>query len=145
MTNSSMSPKMAGSEPMSPPRSRLRYSRAASPIVAAWTLSLSKPTLSGAPESTALSVWWVMSVSSDVCGRGVLGDAQVARAAGGDQLHDLAVGDVLGGDVGSHATQVERGDPVGDLQDVAHVVRDEHDTEAAVGQPADEVEDLSGL
>ena len=43
------------------------------------------------------------------------------------------------------AAQVEGGDAVGDLEDVGHVVRDEHDAEAAVGQPAHQVEDLAGL
>ena len=51
----------------------------------------------------------------------------------------------LAGDVGGHPAEVERGDPVGDLEHVGHVVRDEHDAEAVVGEPADQVEDLAGL
>ena len=51
----------------------------------------------------------------------------------------------LVGDVGGHPAEVERGDPVGDLEDVVHVVRDQHDAEAVVGEPADQVEHLAGL
>ena len=73
---------------------------------------------------------------------GALGEAEVAGAAGGDQLDDLAVGDVLAGHLGGDPAEVERGDAVGDLEDVVHVVGDEHDAEAVVGEPADEVEHL---
>ena len=41
--------------------------------------------------------------------------------------------------------EVERGDPVGDLHHVVHVVRDQYDAAPLVGQAAYEVEDLAGL
>src|SRR6476469_8889196 len=77
--------------------------------------------------------------------RGVLGDAEVPGASGSDELDDLAVGDVLRGDVCGHPSAVEGGDPVGDLEDGAQFVGDQHDAEAAVGETTDEVEDLAGL
>ena len=73
------------------------------------------------------------------------GEAEVARAARGDQLDDLAVGDVAGRHLRDHPAQVEAGDAVGDLEHVGHVVADQHDAEALLGQPADEVEHLAGL
>ena len=48
-------------------------------------------------------------------------------------------------DVGGDPAEVQRGDPVGDLEDVVHVVRDQHHAEAVVGEPADQVEHLAGL
>src|SRR5262249_36281550 len=61
------------------------------------------------------------------------------------ELDDLAVGDVGAPDVGGDAPQVQRGDPVGDLEHVVHVVRDEYDAVAGLGEAADQVEDLPGL
>src|SRR3954447_2814801 len=78
----------------------------------------------------------VMSGSSGRLGGGGRGDADVARAPCGDQLDDLAVVGVLALEIGGDAAEVERGDAVGDLEHVDHVVRDEHDAEALIGQPA---------
>ena len=48
-------------------------------------------------------------------------------------------------DLGSDPAEVEGVDAVGDLHDVVHVVRDQHDPNAVIGQAADEVEHLAGL
>ena len=73
------------------------------------------------------------------------GQPDVAAASGGDQLHDLGGAGVLGPHLGGHPTEVERRHPVGDLHDVVHVVRDQYDAAALVGQAAYEVEHLTGL
>ena len=52
---------------------------------------------------------------------------------------------VLGFDLGGDPAEEQRVDPVSHLHDVVHVVRDEHDADAGVGEPADQVEDLAGL
>src|SRR6478672_12811408 len=121
-------------------------------MLAAWRLSLSKPLgAAGAAAPVWVSGSTVMGGlrsclgGSDGRGRGVLGDAEVPGASGSDELDDLAGGDVLRGDVCGHPSEVEGGDPVGDLEDVAHVVGDQHDAEAAVGETSYEVEDLAGL
>src|SRR5262249_24202689 len=46
---------------------------------------------------------------------------------------------------GRDLAEVQHRDLVGDLHDVVHVVRDQHDGEALVGQPPHQVEHLSGL
>ena len=46
---------------------------------------------------------------------------------------------------GHHPPQVERGDAVGDLEDVGHVVADEDDAEALLGEAPHQVEHLAGL
>src|SRR5829696_711942 len=104
-------------------------------MLPACRLSLSKPLVAGAGALDWVSGSTVMMglrSFSDGHVRGALGDAEVSGASGSDELDDLAVVDVLRGDVRGHTSEVERGDPVGDLEDVAHVVRDQHDAEAAV-------------
>ena len=46
---------------------------------------------------------------------------------------------------GHHPPQVERGDAVGHLEDVGHVVADEDDAEALLGEAPHQVEHLAGL
>ena len=69
----------------------------------------------------------------------------VTRAAGGDQLDHLGVVDVLGAHLRGHLAQEQAGDRVRHLEDVVHVVRDQHDAEAVLREPADQVEHLLGL
>ena len=70
---------------------------------------------------------------------------EVARAARGDQLDHLVVVDVLGLDLRHHPPQEQAGDVVRDLEDVVHVVGDQHDADAVVRQPAHQLEHLLGL
>ena len=67
------------------------------------------------------------------------------QRAGGDGLDDLALGDVLRRELGDVLAEPQDRDPVGDLEDVVQVVRDEHDAEALLAQALDEVEHLAGL
>ena len=69
----------------------------------------------------------------------------VPGAAGGDQLDDLPVVDGLGVHLRGHLPEVQARDVVGHLEDVVHVVGDQDDREAVVGEPADQVEHLLGL
>src|SRR3954453_17462274 len=86
-----------------------------------------------------------IGVSDSYLGDGGRLDPQIARAAGGDELDDPGPVDLGDRYVGGDASQVQGGHPVGDLEDVDHVVGDEDDGVAGVGQPADEVEHLAGL
>src|SRR4051794_20125589 len=71
--------------------------------------------------------------------------AEGAAAAGGDELDDLPRRGVLLEDLCRDAAEVQDVDAVCDLHHVVHVVRDEHDADARVRQPAYEVEHLPGL
>src|SRR4051794_28952806 len=138
-------PATAGSAPRSPPRTRLTQPRTYPPTESS-TTSPSKPDcgagFSGASVADGCTVLDIGSDSYFGGGRGC--DAQIARAAGGDEFDDAGAVDLGDGHVGGDAPEVEGGHPVGDLEHVDHVVRDEDDRVAVVGQPADEVEHLPG-
>src|SRR4051794_41949364 len=91
--------------------------------------------------------WTVLDigVSDSYLGDGRRGDTEIARPAGGDELDDPGAVDLGGGPVRRNPPQVERGDAVGDLEDVDHVVGDEYDRVTGVAHPADQVEHLAGL
>ena len=75
-----------------------------------------------------------------------LGDARdLRRHARGDRLDDLLLGRLVALVDADVAAEAQDGDPVGDLEDVVQVVRDEHDREAPVGEALDEVEHLARL
>src|SRR3954452_15831936 len=83
--------------------------------------------------------------ASDALVGGGRRQADVAAAAGSDQLDDLRRTALLRVDHGGDAAQEEDGDAVGDLHDVVHVVRDQHDAQPLVGESSYEVEDLTCL
>src|SRR3954454_12675405 len=151
MTASTTSPSTAGRAPMSPPRRRSTYSWTAPRTVVARTSCAKSCPATLAPGAVScvtlllLSGVAVIVRPSGGLRRGGHGDAEVAGAARSDQLHHAAVVHLGRLDVGRHPAQVQGRDPVGDLEDVDHVVRDEQDAQPAVGQPADEVEHLPGL
>ena len=76
---------------------------------------------------------------------GVRHPGHVVERAGGDGVDDLLLRRVRPVEHGDPLAEPEHGDPVGDLEDVVEVVRDDHDAQAALGQPAHEVEHLAGL
>ena len=67
------------------------------------------------------------------------------QRAGRDRVHDLLLRHVRFREHVHRLAEPQHGDPVGDLEDVVQVVRDEHDADAAVGEAADEVEHLARL
>src|SRR3954470_13784686 len=145
------SPSTAGRAPMSPPRSLSTYSWTAPRTVVARTSCAKSCPATLAPGAVScvtlllLSGVAVIVRPSRGLGRGGDGDAEVAGATCGDELHHAAVVDLRRRDVGRDPAEVQGGDPVGDLEDVHHVVRDEQDPESAVGEPAHQVEHLAGL
>ena len=68
-----------------------------------------------------------------------------ARRPARDQLDDLRARRVLGPHLRRRLAQVEDVDRVRDLEHVVHVVRDQHDRQAGVGQPAHQLQHLLGL
>src|SRR3954452_2421969 len=144
-------PSTAGRAPMSPPRSLSTYSWTAPRTVVARTSCAKSCPATLAPGAVScvtlllLSGVAVIVRPSRGLGSGGDGDAEVARAPRGDELHHAAVVGLRRRDVGRDPAEVQGGDPVGDLEDVHHVVRDEQDPESAVGEPAHQVEHLAGL
>src|SRR4051794_28896446 len=73
------------------------------------------------------------AVMSHSCGRAAGWQADGAGPAGGDQLDQLLLVDLLAVHDGRHPAEVEHRDAVGDLQHVVHVVADQHHGDALVG------------
>src|SRR4051812_3377414 len=86
-----------------------------------------------------------MPRASDALVGGGRRQADVAAAAGSDQLDDLRRTALLRVDHRCDAAQEEDGDAVGDLHDVVHVVRNQHNAKTLVSEAAYEVEDLTCL
>src|SRR4051794_38109183 len=151
MTASTPSPSTAGRAPRSPPRRRSTYSWIAPRTVVARTSCAKSCPATLAPGAVScvtlllLSGVAVIVRPSRGLGSGGDGDTEVAGATSGDELHHAAVVDLRRRDVGRDPAEVQGGDPVGDLEDVHHVVRDEEHAEPPVGQPAHQVEHLAGL
>ena len=144
MTPRTSRPSTAGRPPGSPLRTRETYSRKASPEYrAAWCRRGSSPRGSSARLGAALggaaAVGQLASVRHGpphaLSYGGGGGQPDVAAAPGGDQFDDLTGGRVRALDLGGDPAEVERVDAVGDLHDVVHVVRDQHDAES-VCRPA---------
>src|SRR3954451_4460333 len=142
-------PSTAGKAPGSPDRRRSMYERAAPATVRRSTSSekspAGRPGCAAPPVVSALVLGVVMARPSDALVGRRRSQPDVAAAARSDQLDDLRGAAVLRLDDGRDASEVEGGDPVRDLHDVVHVVRDQDDAEALVGEAADEVEDLTRL
>src|SRR3954452_24949883 len=135
MMTRTIRPSTDGKAPGSPVRSFPTYSRNAPGIVRVSTSRLKLLARSGRA-SPAL----VRSVDEDTSHhlvRGGGGEADGAAAAGGDQFDELGRRTVLLLYLGGDLAEVQRHDPVGDLHDVVHVVRDEHYPEARVGEAPD--------
>src|SRR5690625_3627714 len=145
-TKSAARPKMAGSAPMSPPRTRSIHAASAPRRVVARS-SPAKAMLcsAGAALSRSVVLSTVMAGSSHRMGGRVRRDTQVARATRGDQLDDPTVVELGGWYVGGDTSEVQGGDAVGDLEHVDEVVRDEHDTVPVVGKTTDQAEHLTRL
>src|SRR3954447_16466481 len=143
-------PSTAGSAPGSPDRRRSTYERVALATVRRSTSSekspAGRPGCAGRPAASALVCGVVMTrAPSDALIDGRRRQSDIATASGSDQLDDLRRAALLGVHHCRDPPEVEGGDAVGDLHDVVHVVRDEDDAEALVGQAADEVEHLTRL
>src|SRR3954452_11136045 len=143
-------PSTAGSAPGSPDRRRSTYERVALATVRRSTSSekspAGRPGCAGRPAASALVCGVVMTrAPSDALVDGRRRQSDIATASGSDQLDDLRRAALLGVHHCRDPPEVEGGDAVGDLHDVVHVVRDEDDAEALVGQPPHQVEDLPGL
>src|SRR5579859_1828676 len=153
MTTSTIRPRMDGKPPGSPLRKRPTYSRIAPStprgLMSAWKSARASASCSvsesGAPSAGPALTFSVMSAPSRALCRGGSGQADVAAAARRDELDELGRAGVLAHHLGSDPAEVQRVDAVRDLHDVVHVVRDEHDADAVVGQTPDEVEHLPGL
>ena len=65
--------------------------------------------------------------------------------AGGDRVDDLLLGRRGPLEHADVPTEAQHGDPVGDLEDVVEVVRDDHDGEPLLAEPPHELEHLLGL
>ena len=65
--------------------------------------------------------------------------------AGGDRVDDLLLGRLTALEDGDVLAEPEDRDPVGHLEDVVEVVRDEDDREPLLGETSDEVEHLTRL
>src|SRR6476660_4992944 len=152
ITPSTRSPSTEGREPGSPERSRAtqprrasrtsRRSRSREKLLArsvVWPLPPPAGTLAVVVGSL------VCSLMSDALVRRGGGEAQAVAAPTGDQFDDLGDAAVLRLDLGGDAAEVQGHHAVGDLRDVVHVVADQDDAEALVGEPADQVEDLARL
>src|SRR5262249_20587414 len=72
-------------------------------------------------------------------------ETDIAATATGDQLDDLSLVDVRADYRGRELAEVEHRDLVGNLHHVVHVVRDQHDGEALVGEAPHQIEHLGGL
>src|SRR4051794_25844608 len=137
-----MSPAMTGRAPASPERVRTAHARTYSPKV--WAMS------SGAATRAALSASG-RSSSSTTLSWGSSGLAiaallrQPGRGPGRHEVDDDLEVELRDGTHGDDASEEEHGDAVGHLEHVVHVVGDHQYGQALVGQPAHQVEDVSGL
>src|SRR4051812_18543675 len=142
-------PSTAGSAPGSPDRRRSTYERAAPATVRRSTSRekspAGRPVWAAPPAVSGLVLGVVMARPSDALVGRRRSQPDVTAAAGGDQLDNLRGAAVLRLDDGGDAPEVEGGDAVGDLHDVVHVVRDQDDAQALVGEAADEGEHLTRL
>src|SRR3954449_3592999 len=141
------SPSTEGTAPGAPPRSRWMKSRNAPPSPRGLTSARKLPrvSLSGVRAGWVVASDAVMACPSRAQGGSVQRQADVATAAGGDELDDLAGAGVLFADFCGDPAEVQRVDAVSDLHHVVHVVRNEYDADAAVGQSPDQLEHLLGL
>ncbi len=94
---------------------------------------------SGGPTSIVTSL-------SHASGPPVPSDAgDLGGDAGGDRVDDLLLGRLAALEDGDVLAETEDRDPVGHLEDVVEVVRDEDDREPLLGEATDEVEHLARL
>src|SRR3954453_19341717 len=126
-------PSTAGSAPGSPDRSRSTYARVALATVRRSMSSEKSPAgrsgSVGRPAASASVRGVVMTRPSDALVGRRRRQSDITAASGSDQLDDLRRAAFLGVHHRRDPSEVEGGDPVGDLHDVVHVVRDQDDAE----------------
>src|ERR1700694_4951677 len=119
-------PTMTGRTPLSPLRIRKPHARTYSPRVCA--------AIAGGSSAAAASGAAVRSAGrseESSLGACATGSAQPSR---GHVLDDALTVKCCGLVLHDKAPQVNHRDPIGDLEDVIQVVRDDHDRESAVAQ-----------
>src|SRR5882757_2628601 len=131
-TNSTTKPRTAGMAPSSPPRTRRKYARSAAPREYSSFLTPTGAT-GGAGVVVGRSVL-AMARSSDLHLVDGL-ETEITRTPRGDQFDHLRVRGLAAQHLGGDAAEIERDDAVGHFEHVVHVVGDEHDTDALIGQP----------